>query len=382
MVKKANKIRHSGIFVLIGLLALATVLVISAVIIAKCNKIIFFPDDLGVPYADLYTEEQANSRLSEDMTVFDGKLYVGGGDYGANTGPVYVMSYDLASGKWEQSSSPLEDEQIKRFRVLGGKLTTLGTDPRSSWDMGNYYLLEGDTWNTLRVLPSGIHCFDAIEHGGETFFGLGVNSGDYPVTRFDGEKYTSVEFYKDGVPLDTSAFEIIRVYNLFEFKNILFAFLTTDKKDEKGETVGYYMELYAYNNKRFEFAGGPLPSADMPEVATDGQKACFVLNDSLLATENLMEFSAIKLAEGAKVSDIIKSDGSIFALTWREIGNSLFEISVYGEKEGSFEKLSGFFSNAPANAFCKNGNDFYISLGKRDFPLTSDVGRVVRVTGR
>ena len=379
MAKGNNKIRRIGIFALAGLLVAAVLLTFGVILKLKNDKIIFKYDDLGVPYNDLYGKEQVNSRLSEDMTVFDGRLYVGGGDYDTNTGPVYVMSYDIAAKKWEQSSSPLPDEQIKRFRVLDGKLVTLGTDPREDWELGNYYLLESGEWKTLRKLPSGIHCFDAVEWENEIFFGLGVNSGDYPAVRFDGESYTPVEFHKDGAVLDTSPHEIIRVYNLFTYKGQLFAFLTLDENDENGETALHYMELYVYNGEVFDFVSGRLPACDLPDVVTSGDSVYLIMNDKLFKTQNLLEFSAVKLTDGAKVSDIIKHDGKIYLLAWRDIGKKYFEIMIFEESDQGFRKQFGFFAQAAAGSFCKDGNDFYVSLGRRDPAIIRDVGKVVRV---
>ena len=380
MVKNHNRIRRVGIFWLVCLLALTAVLGLTVAINLKLNKIILNYADLGVPYADIYTDERINSRLADDLTVFDGRLYVGGGDYDANTGPVYVMSYDLEKGGWKKSNEPLPDEQIKRFRVLDSKLVTLGTDPKDSWDMGNYYVLEGGGWQTLRVLPSGIHCFDAIEYGDAVFFGLGVNSGDFPAVRFDGEKYVTVEFFKDGELLDTSGNEIIRIYNFFEFKNSLFAFLTLDKKDENGEPLGYFMDLYVYDGEAFRYVSGSLPSEDMPDVATTENTAYFVLNKTLLRTENLTEFSAVSLGEGTKVSDIITEDGKIYVLGWRKINGSYFEAVVFEGGSGGFEKKFGLLAKATPGAFCKDGDTFYISLGNRqNTENIKDVGRVIKV---
>lgn len=379
MVKNHNKIRRIGIFALICLIALGVIITISVAIALKSNKIVINYTDLGVPYLDIYSDEQINSRLAEDITVFDGKLYVGGGDYDQNTGPVYVMSYDLNKGKWEQSQEPLNDEQIKRFCVINGKLATLGTDPKDDWDMGNYYVLCDGAWETLRVLPSGIHCFDAIEWQNEIIFGLGVNSGDFPAVRFDGENYTAIDFYKNGEPLDTSHHSTVRIYNFFAYKGELFAFLTLDKTDENANTI-YFMDLYVYDGESFVFSHGSLPAYDMPSVVASGDAAYFIINDALLKTENLMEFSVITLGEDVKVSDMIECDGKIYVLGWREIRNGYFEIIAFENDGNRFVKKFGLFAHAPAGSFCKDGDSFYISLGQREHPAnTRDMGRVMEV---
>ena len=369
------------------IIILACVLCLSALaasivglVLAK-NKIVK-PTDLGVPYLDIYASELVNSRLSDDMTVFDGRLYVGGGDYGANTGPVYVMSYDLERGVWEKSGEAIPDEQIKRFAFVDGELAILGTDPKEDWTLGNYYVLRDGKWETLRVLPSGIHCFDYVEFEGEGFFGLGVNSGDYPVARFDGESYTAVRFFKDDEPLDTSLYEAVRVYNLFEYSGELYAFFTFDKEGEDG-AKDYYMDLYRYNGEVFEYAFGSLSAEDMPDIVTTDSAAYFVMNHALLATHDLTGFSVIFPDKNVRVSDIIESDGSIFVLGWKPVSQNYYEIIVFEENNGGLEKRFGFFAYATAGSFCKDGDIFYVSLGEREHPaLVRDAGRVVAIGQR
>ena len=369
------------IIILACVLCLAALAAGAVGLVLGKNKIVK-PTDLGVPYLDIYAKELVNSRLSDDMTVFDGKLYVGGGDYGANTGPVYVMSYDLERGVWEKSAETLPDEQIKRFALVGGELAILGTDPKEDWTMGNYYLLRDGKWETLRVLPSGIHCFDYTEFDGDGFFGLGVNSGDCPVVRFDGESYTAVGFYKDGEPLDTSVYETVRVYNLFEYRGELYAFFTFDKVGEDG-AKNYYMDLYRYDGEVFEYAFGSIPAEDMPDIVTTDSAAYLVMNRTLLVTHDLTGFSGIALGKDIRVSDIIESDGSVFVLGWKPVSENYYEITVFEGNDGEFEKRFGFFAYATAGSFCKDGDRFYISLGERENPaLIRDAGRVVAIGQR
>ena len=379
MAENHNKTRRVGTLWLMGLLAFGAIIVFSALFVLRYNKIILNYNDLGIPYLNEFTEEQLNSRLSEDMTVFDGRLYVGGGDYDANTGPVYVMSYDLKKGIWEKSSEPLPDEQIKRFEVFDGKLVTLGTDPKDDWELGNYYVLDGN-WQTVRMLPFGIHCFDAIEFDGTVFFGLGVNSGHYPVAVFDGESYASAEFFKDGAPLDTSSNEIIRVYNFFQYNQRLFAFLTLDAKNENGETLGYFMELYVYESGAFKYVSGALPATDMPEIAVSGDSVYMIINETLLTTDNLTSFSAVSLGADTKVSDIIETEDGMFALAYRKTNSEFYEIFVFKQTDSGFEKHFGVLTKSPAGSFCKSGDSFYISLGKRQSTENiKDTGRVIEV---
>ena len=374
--KKAPRIIVSVVLLLAC--ALAEALLVPLFLLEK-NKIISRPESFGSPYFEVYDKERIHSRLSEDLIVFDGRLYVGGGDYDANTGPVTVKSYDLEKGVWESSAEALEDEQIKRFCVLDGKLVTLGTDPKGDWSLGNYYIFDGGKWETVRALPSGIHCFDAIEFEDFTFFALGVNSGDYPITRYDGENYEMLEFYKKGELLDTSAHEYVRVYNLFERGGELFAFLTLDVTAEDG-SVSYFMDLYRYADGAFEFVNGSLPAADMPDVVTSGELTYIIIRDTLLVSSDLVNFSALNLGKGVRVVDITEFDGKIYVLATPKNTGTRFESMVFEVSDTSAEKLFGFLEYNTPGAFCVAGEAFYISLGRRgEIAAPKSAGEIFRV---
>ncbi|MBQ7294194.1 MAG: hypothetical protein IJW79_10705 [Clostridia bacterium] len=337
--------------------------------------------NLGVPYLEFYSDEQKSSRLSDDLAVFDGRLYVGGGDYDKNTGPLPIRSYDLAKGGWTSSKELIPDEQIKRFEVLGGKLLTLGTDPKEDWNLGNYYVLENGIWNTLRVLPDGVHCFDAIEFGEEIFFGLGVTSGKFPVARFDGERYSAVDFLKNGEKLDTSENEIVRVYNLFEHKGVLYAFLTFDVTNEKGEKV-YLMDLYAYDGKAFSYESGSLPAEDMREVVSEGNRIFLILGNTLLSSEDLLCFSALKIGDRVNAVDVIRHNGEIYLLATRKIDKENYYAAIFKHSENDrFDIVYSFKTDTEAGAFCRDGNSFYVSLGRRENPDgNKSAGQVIKIS--
>lgn len=75
--------------------------------------------ELGIPAAENY-EKGSAALYIYDMEVYNGKLYIGDGDYSANTGPVKVMAYDIAAESWSVSGT-LPDEAVTRFAYLGGQ---------------------------------------------------------------------------------------------------------------------------------------------------------------------------------------------------------------------------------------------------------------------
>ena len=380
MLKKLNY-RHPAFIILAGIAAIGVLFGIISLAVIKSNKIVLKHEDLGIPYAEIYSEEQANSRLSADMAVFEGVLFVGGGDYDANTGPVPSLYYAPDIGVWEVAGEPLPDEQIKRFRVIGGELYTLGTDPSEDLNLGNYYIFNSGSWDMVSALPGGIHCFDAIEYGGEIYFGLGVESGNFPAVVFNGITFSAVGFYKDGVLIDTTPNEIIRVFNLFTFEGRLYCFMTLDKKSEDGNLEGYYMELYVLEGGNFHYESGALPADDMPDVIERDGQVYMILNGILLKSANLKDFVAVNLGKDVVAADIIEENGEIFVLAHRKSGAKRYESMVFTLNGEGFGKLFGVKAKSPACSFCKGNGKFLISLGARG-ELTPDTGRVIAVAER
>jgi len=62
---------------------------------------------------------------------FEGYLYAGYGDWNANTGPIWISGFDLASETWQPGLN-YQTESIELFREIGTKLYAPGIDPISS----------------------------------------------------------------------------------------------------------------------------------------------------------------------------------------------------------------------------------------------------------
>ena len=75
----------------------------------------------------------AFGRTIQALTVWDGKLYSGYGDYGANTGPIDLTPMNLTTGTF--AASPVltdQTEEVDRFRKINGHLFVPSIDPRGA----------------------------------------------------------------------------------------------------------------------------------------------------------------------------------------------------------------------------------------------------------
>lgn len=152
------------------------------------------PERLGNPFLG----KPVYSRNVWDLTVFDDKLFLGHGDSAVNTGSfnplnnakfegVPVWSYTPEGGfvaipvdGATTSLGGVDEEQIDRFVITENRMIIPGHDPigRDNWRLGNYYIYdaEANRFTKHRVLPDGIHAYDAYDDRGDLYFALGTAS--------------------------------------------------------------------------------------------------------------------------------------------------------------------------------------------------------------
>lgn len=114
--------------------------------------------------------------------MFDGHLIATYGDYGANTGPIDVVSTPLASPGVFTSEVTLHTEETWALRTLSAGLCVPYVDPQGFEDatQGQYATATASgSWTVhTNVDPVPIHVFDAVEcPDGLFLFGASNNSG-------------------------------------------------------------------------------------------------------------------------------------------------------------------------------------------------------------
>lgn len=114
----------------------------------------------------------ATGRQILDLEVHDGKIWAGYGDYGANTGPITIASYDPASPDGFSASMVVDTEAALNLRSLGEDLVAPATDPRSAADFAI-----GSPWEQARPLGA-THVFDTTTLTGEDLWLVGSKGSD------------------------------------------------------------------------------------------------------------------------------------------------------------------------------------------------------------
>ena len=74
---------------------------------------------LGNPLAKRYPDgsQFQDARQISALQVFDGKLYVGHGDWGLNSGPTDIWYYDLHKKELDRKSTRLNSSHIQKSRM-------------------------------------------------------------------------------------------------------------------------------------------------------------------------------------------------------------------------------------------------------------------------
>ncbi|MBE6609695.1 MAG: hypothetical protein E7634_03395 [Ruminococcaceae bacterium] len=327
--------------------------------------------DLGIPASENY-EKGSPALYIYDMEIYDGKLYIGDGDYSANTGPVKVMAYDIAAGSWYVSGT-LPDEAVTRFAYIDGQLVIPGTDPTDGWEYGNYYVLNGGEWETVRKIPGGIHNFDMAEFDGMIFAAVGVDAGKYPVacSKDGGQTFELLTLRKDGKPIDTSNVQLNRCHNFITLGDTLY--VTYRTYIDGGRDIIF--ELYEYNPVKhcFDFTTDLIGKIFVRDIAV----ADFILDSavfkdvSYMATgyleysKDMKEYVPLRFPDDDTVWDVCVNEDELYVLGSYKKEDGTYRITVWDNEKGepnTFKKTLWFEYDVPAVSFAVDGNDFYFGM--------------------
>lgn len=325
---------------------------------------------IGTPL-DSYFESNSRASIPWNMQIFEDKLYIGCGDYDANSGPVPVLCYDLRDRVWCDEGE-LPDEQLNRFCIIDGKMVIPGTDPKEDWDMGNYYVWESDKWVMVRNIPGGIHNFDMTEFDGMVFAGLGVTETEYSIARSNdgGKSFSQVALYKNGSPIDTSDKSYIRTYDFLTLDGELYATYYCVNNDGTSTYELYKYEggedgIFVYKCDLSKKLPYKKISYDLirEDIEYDGK--LFIATGSLYMTTDMDRFEVVKLPNCRRniICDMYTDSGRLYVLSCYSKQDGQYKTIVWEYKDGGFTELFDFDYSIPCISFACKDSDFYIGMG-------------------
>ncbi len=291
-------------------------------------RIVWSMEDLGIPSAMSYNKDLLTSRNPWDMILFNGKLYIGGGDYGDNTGPVTVWRYDINTSSWENSGI-VNDEAVARFHIVGDNLVISGTDPKEDHELGSYYVLNNDVWETVRKVPFAAHIFDIAEYQNETFYAIGTSKNKQsPVQKTtDGENFINIPFYnKDTEILSNKTHGYSRCYALFKVDNRLFAFCRWYSGiafgNQKKDCFYEYKDGAFYSIEDITKICPKTPGVNRQNLINEWvtiNDTCYISLGNVYVTKNFKELNILNTPNGEYVQDIAEFDGKTYMISSKKI---------------------------------------------------------------
>lgn len=334
--------------------------------------------NLGAPAAARYTASaQYISRCAWDMTIHNGRLYIGCGDYDKNTGPTPIYSAPLSDPSDWREDGVVWDEQVGRFVDYGGVLTIPGYDPHYSTEepteYGTYYELIDGEWKTVSTLPHGLHNFDLAWFEGQLFAAIGAPGGSSPVVvTDDGVHYRDLPMYKNGELVVTEAGGVVRSMNIYVLDDALYA----DFWYRSPTSTSAAFEMYRYNAEEdiLEFVadmkqnthGGKYSAAGLPlwEKESIGDKM-FLTTGYLYYTTDFETYTQVTLPNDAVAYDMMRVGGRMYILAAHEVDGQ-YEVAIYSTTAANPGKLRTevtFTHHLMPNSFAVDAENFFIGMG-------------------
>lgn len=339
---------------------------------------------LGSPFV-----KGAYARNVWDMQSFGGRVYLAHGNSvnrapDPNAGPVPLVSYDPATGAFSAAAT-LEEEQIRRFRVIDGRLYVPGDDPRAPGSPGSFYRLDDGEWSRVATIPGAVHTFDLVRHAGQLFAAIGSESpGTVVVSDDEGKTWRSV-LAEPGY-----------ILNLFSFKGQLYALWFLYPSDTPAES-----KLYRYDGRQFVPAGvaGAQIAPQAPQqsfvylsrlVEYAGQLVYIAYQEdadyrpqpyALYVAPALEQARRVVLpVAGAAPFDLLQRDGALYVLGAAPRPGGGHTVLIFQSADlHTWSELFRFEAATFARSFEELDGDFYLGLGTTSLALAPASGDILRV---
>jgi hypothetical protein len=342
--------------------------------------------ELGV-FSNYWVADNTAANYVWDVKIWGDMIYRGVGDYDKNAGTSSIVAFNKETCCWTIAGNTA-DQAIQRFVEIGGTLYAPGIDPTGSWDFGNYYVLEGETWKQVRNLPNGLHNFDMIEFDNKIFAGLGteVLGNTVAVSQDGGTNWDFVPLYREGSLLDTSGYEHSRTYAFMEYDGGLYALI----RFKKAGSLSYDTFIFRYDNGKMVYqsaANGRLTGSsgrNFWQGKLEWKGVCYLTSTALNAITDFSKpetHKQIAMPNGGVVTDILLHNDQLYVLSYVFQADMTCNVVIYKSatgEEGSFTEVVSFHYAGVPISFDFDGSHFYIGTGQ-SFADQTKSGMLLRV---
>jgi len=336
------------------------------------NKIV---DENGnVPAYNYYND--IRSRSIKELKAYDDKIFMGIGDWDNNTGPVKIIYYDTLTEKIVTSGT-INDEAVESFTIIDNKLYTTGTDPRSNWGYGSYYVYnnENNNWAQHQFNDGWIHVFD-IEEFNDKIFMCGsttesMKRSAVQVSYDNGKTFQDVKLVKDGEQLPYHSSLRFYAFEKYNGKFYAYSYFNQDGYDTRG------IYIYDEENNQFNFIRMLGASSINKEYGLYESrrynvihfknntvfKDYFVyLTGTIIAkTKDMNNFDKILTNTKDVIQDVVVHDDTLYTLSYQFNEDKTFSTRIYSTRDlENFELVYEFKIDSFPFSIEYHNNKIYI----------------------
>lgn len=333
-----------------------------------------------------------------DMQTYNGRIYLGHGDFNNSTGPIPVIYYDPTNNKFVTQYT-VNEEEICQFKVLNGILFIPGTDAREDWSYGNFYTLENNgQWTKHRTIPNANHVFDMAYSNGQLYAAAGTTRsgwGEVLTTKDMGITWSSVMPANMMFPgawatalfdLNSKLYAAGKMFfypasaitgSIAKYTNVLGISRTTSAPEQYTTRFAPGISLaYTYYIQRTATVNNQLVYCCQRIAASHW------LPHSMYVAASLNQSRKVIFPEGSAIpSDLAVRDNHIYVLAFIRKAACMHTNIIYHSTDlHNWTELFRFDTDTFARSFEELNGDFYFGLGCDTVYLAETTGNILKVS--
>lgn len=284
-------------------------------------------------------QPNARGRRLHVLKAHQGKVYAGYGDYGDNTGPITIASYDPARGRFDDEHTQ-DTDAIEQYRDVRGDLWSPAIDTKVNND---YAVRRAGSWAEVNFSDEAKHVFDVASFGSTVFLsGSSTGDGDSNLgvvwKSTDGGRAWSRDHTSD----DPSQY--YRCYSMAAFGEKVYV------------DCGPLASQESNHPDHFVYDGGSWSTTDLDLGHSSSQQFGDVL--VTIRNEQVVSFDGVTVSDlGQRATVLAQEDGFLFAKSGSdiyrttELGGAWTLVASYGGTDAmSFTVLDGYAYVGTANS--------------------------------
>lgn len=322
------------------------------------------------PYRARFPENSVADNFARtiwDMHVYQGRIYLGAGDFWNNRGQTAVWSVgDDGATADTRLETVVDEEMVERFVTIGDTLYIPGKDATEGWEYGNFYTKRAGVWEKHRTIPNGVHVLDLAGFGGQLFVNMrDANHGAVLASDDGGATWRPLPGGKVAGALIPTAAELL----VFGYNNRLWGYSEAGLKEYRGAKLAPRTAADA-PMRLATFADGVLyiatflPWFDSPSPLLYLRRPYrgYVALDRL-AGEAVPNVRDVQVDEG--VAYVLAAKRSAAGTTPAYVGQ------VFSSPDAvTWRKEAEFTVPAPPYSLARMNGRFYVGLGNEGFYTT------------